>query len=132
MCFHFFVITSHLSRIYRGMFHSKSAIEINWNWIWYKTRRSATRPPSFRPRRRTPPPHRPPPPPILPPVTIAGAPLAPPIVGVHPPLARTDCFCEVCGVGALQGVGFSFRGGRVGGGRGGARRCLMYGGRRDL
>jgi len=124
MCFQTFVITSHLSRIYRGMFHSKSAREINWNWKWYKTRRSATRPPSFRPRRRTPPPHPPPPPPIPPPVTIAGALLDPPIVGVCPPLARTECFFEVCGVGALRGVGFNLRGGRGGGGRGGPMELL--------
>jgi len=59
---------------------------------------------------------RPPPPapPIPPPFTIAGAPLAPAIVGVCPLLARTDCVFEVCGVGALQGVGFSFPGGRGG------------------
>ena len=61
MCFQTFVNTPHLLKIYRSMLHSKSARELNWNWKWYKTRRSTTRPPSCRPLRRTPPPDPPPP-----------------------------------------------------------------------
>jgi len=64
-------------------------------------------------------------------VTLSGAPLASPIVGVRRPLARTDWVFEACGDGALQGVGFSIRGG-AGGGRTGARWCLLYGSRHDL
>jgi len=85
--------------------------------------------PTTAPHTAPPPPPRPHPFPRL--LLSPAPPLALPIVGVCPPFARTDCVFEVCGVGALQGVGFSFRGGR-GAGRGGARRCLWYGGRRDL
>jgi len=79
-------------------------------------RRSETQPPSSRQPCRTPPPPPPPPPPNRPPVKMAGAPLASLIVGVCPLSALTDCVFEVCGVGALQGVGLSFRWG-LGGGR---------------
>jgi len=64
-------------------------------------------------------------------VTLSGAPLASPIVGVRPPLARTDWVFEACGDGALQRVGFCIRGGAEGG-RMGACWCLLYGSRRDL
>jgi len=58
-------------------------------------------------------------PPIPPPVTAAGAPLAPPIVGGRPSLARTLSVTDENGVGALHGVGFSFRE-RLGGDGGGS------------
>ena len=62
MCFQTFPITPHLSRSYPGVFREKSESKLNWNNGWYKSRRSATRPPSFRPLCRTPPsPDHPPP-----------------------------------------------------------------------
>ena len=61
-------ITPHLSRIYLGMFRGKSESKSDWNYGWYKSRWSATRPPPRRPLCRTPPfPNHPPP------VTTAGA-----------------------------------------------------------
>jgi len=57
----------------------------------------------------------PPSPPSPPPVSIADAPLAPPIVDVCLPLGGIDCVFEVCGVNAVQGVGLSFRRERGGG-----------------
>jgi len=73
-------------------------------------------------------PPSPSPPPIPPPVTVAGAPLAPPIVGGRPPLARTLSVTGVHGVGALHGVGFSFRGRLGGDGRGSAGAyCIAVG-----
>jgi len=61
MCFQTFPIIPHFSRIYPGMFRGKSESKLNWNCRWYKSRRSATRPPSCKPLFRTPPPPHPPP-----------------------------------------------------------------------
>jgi len=71
ICFHTFLISPHLSRIYPGMLRGQSQSKLNWNYGFCKSRRSATRPPSCRPLCRTPPP--PPPPHHPPPVTTAGA-----------------------------------------------------------
>jgi len=80
---------STLSRMYRRMFHSKSADELSWNWSWYKNRLSAARPPSRRPLHRTPP--------LRPPrAPIAASPVAPPIAGICCALALIGGLMEVC------------------------------------